>query len=276
MLVDRRNIEILAGQRDARANGTALVAVEQHLDPRHDDVVAAHAVREHAMLVLLFLRAVDRHRDADIVLHHPVDHFLAQQGRVGRQARVHLLAECATLVFRIRQRRLQHLEVEQRLAAKERQIHARRITRLAEHEIDALLGRLLVHETRLGARFDDLVFAVLVAVAARQVALARDVEHERLKRNAALGLLGDRLRWRRGDRVNRPHAEQLVDRRTDVLDAPPRRERVGEVIRRSIAVRQPVEHCLRQIVEAYDCGRRHEVEILGISTIERVVLSATQ
>src|SRR5215831_19174218 len=43
-----------------------------------------------------------------------------------------------------------------------------------------------VHEPRLRGAFDNAVLAVLVAVAAREIALARDVEHQRLERDASL------------------------------------------------------------------------------------------
>ena len=91
--VDGRDIEILPGERDARADGATTMAREQHLDVRHDEVVAAHAVREDAELVLLLARPVDRHRDADVVRHDPVDDLFAQQRRVRRQTRVDLFSQ---------------------------------------------------------------------------------------------------------------------------------------------------------------------------------------
>src|SRR5262249_18698356 len=100
-----------------------------------------------------------------------------------------------------------HLEVEQRLAAEERQVHRWRVASLAEHEVDALAGCLFIHEARLGRALDDAILAVLVAVAAREIAFARHIEHERLQRNAALGFLGGRLGWWRDDRVARSDAE---------------------------------------------------------------------
>src|SRR5512133_1591272 len=68
MLVDRDDVEVLSGERDARANRPPPMARQELLDVRDDDVVTPHPVRERTVLVLLLARAVDRHGDADVVL----------------------------------------------------------------------------------------------------------------------------------------------------------------------------------------------------------------
>src|SRR4029077_11323560 len=92
-----------------------------------------------------------------------------------------------------------------------------------------------VHEARFGRRLDDLVLAILVAIATREIALARHVEDERLQRNATLGLLDGGLWRRRENRMNRAHAEQFVDRRTNVFGAPALAEGIGELRARAVA-----------------------------------------
>ena len=67
MAIDPLDVERSGGQRDARADRPAAVPLEQLLDLRRDDVVAAGAVVEDAELVLHLARAVDRDRDADLV-----------------------------------------------------------------------------------------------------------------------------------------------------------------------------------------------------------------
>ena len=75
---------------------------------------------------------------------------------------------------------LQHLEVHQRLAAEERDVRRLARVALAQRQIDGGARRLGAHELGLAAVFgvDDLVFAVFVAVFARQVALVGDVHHQ--------------------------------------------------------------------------------------------------
>ena len=53
--------------------GRVRCRAQQLLDLRRDDVVAAGAVVEDAELVLHFARAVDRDRDADVVLGEELD-----------------------------------------------------------------------------------------------------------------------------------------------------------------------------------------------------------
>ena len=94
------------------------------------------------------------------------------------------LPELGGAPARVRDRRLQHREIEQRLAAEEGEMRDAWPLSLQE-ELDAVARRLLGHELRLLAVLgvDDLVLAVLVAIGARQVALVRDVHHHRGERD---------------------------------------------------------------------------------------------
>ena len=148
---------------------------QQLLDFRRDHVVAAGAVMEDAELVLHLFRAVNRDRDADVVLDEELDDVRAQQRGVGRQAEVNRFPELGGASAPVRDRRLEHREIEQRLAAEKGEVGD--AAALPEQELDAVARRLLGHEFRLLAVLgvDDLVLAVLVAIRARQVALVRDV-----------------------------------------------------------------------------------------------------
>ena len=154
------------------------------LDARRDDVVAAGAVLEDPELVLHFPRTVDRDGDPDLVLDQELDHVRLEQRGVGRQAEVDVLAERGGALLRVGDGLFQHREVEERLAAEESQVRDLVGARLLEHEVDALARRLLRHELRLAAVLgvDNLVFAVLVAVGAAQIALVGDVQHHRGER----------------------------------------------------------------------------------------------
>src|SRR5215204_850431 len=106
--VDALDVERPAGQRDARAYWTRAVPLQQLLDLRLDDVVAAGAVVEDAELVLDLFRPVDRDRDADALLGEKFDHLGLQQRAIGGDAEVDFLADlgvaplkkvmCATLL----------------------------------------------------------------------------------------------------------------------------------------------------------------------------------
>ena len=200
VLIDALDVHLSRRQRHARANRAAAVALQQLLDFRRDDVVAAGAVVEDAELVLHFLGAVDRNRDADAVLGQELDDLRLEQRAVGRQAEVDLLAQLVAPLPRVGNRLLQHREIQQRLAAEEGDVRDLVVARLLQHEVDALARRLLAHELRLLAVFgvDDLVLAVLVAVLAAQIALIGDVQHHRGQRKRRernhFGRGGDRAR----------------------------------------------------------------------------------
>ena len=70
------------------AIGLVRCRLQQLLDFRRDHVVAAGAVMEDAELVLHLARAVNRDRDADVVLDQELDDVRAQERGVGRQAEV--------------------------------------------------------------------------------------------------------------------------------------------------------------------------------------------
>ena len=107
-----------------------------------------------------------------------------EQRPVGREAEVDFLADLGAALARVGDRLLQDREVEQRLAAEERDVRHLVVARFLEHELHALARGLLAHELGLLAVLgvDDLVLAVLVAVGAAQVALVGDVEDHRRQR----------------------------------------------------------------------------------------------
>ena len=85
---------------------------------------------------------------------------------------------------------------------------------LAQQEVHALPRRLLAHPLRLPAvlGLDDLVFAVLVAVGAAEIALVGDVQHHRAERHRR-----ERQHFRhaphgRLDVTQRADADELVER----------------------------------------------------------------
>ena len=74
-------------------------------------------------LSCISLRAVDRDRDADLVLDQELDDLRLEQRGVGRQAEVDVLARAAAArCLRVGDRLLEHREVQQRLAAEEGQV----------------------------------------------------------------------------------------------------------------------------------------------------------
>src|SRR5580765_4190470 len=106
--------------------------LEQLLNLRRDDVVAAGAVVEDAELVLYLARSVDRDRDADLVLGEELDDLRLEQRAVGREAEVHGLAHLGAAPARVGDRLLQDRKVEQRFAAEERDVRDLVVARFLE------------------------------------------------------------------------------------------------------------------------------------------------
>ena len=234
------------------------MTLEQRLDLRRDDVVAARAVVEDAELVLQFLRTVDRDRDPDALFREELDDLGPQQRRVGRQAEVHGLAELGAALSGVGDGLDEHGEVEQRLAAEERDVRDLVGARFLEHEVDALSRDLLAHELRLPAvlRVDDLVLAVLVAVRAGKVALIGDVQHHRRQRERR-----ERDHFRRGRHgdihfADRLDPQQLVERGVEV-DLGHRRL---QLLARARALAHGAQHGVGRRVEREDRRARHEVD----------------
>jgi hypothetical protein len=207
------------GQRHARADRAALallVAREQLADARLDDVEAADALLEGTVAVLVLLGAVDRDRDAEAVLRQEVDDLVGQQRGVGRQRVVHALLPRRGLGLGVLDGGADRREVQQRLAAEERDGHLRPVAAAAQQEVDRLPRRVVVHlrlACALAARaVGQPVLAVLVAVRARQVALVGDVEHQRRQRERHRRQLRAR---RRGfaHRADDAEVDQVVQRR---------------------------------------------------------------
>ena len=182
MVIDLANVQRLLRQGHPGADRTRSMPGEQRLDLRRRNGVAAGAVVEDAELVLHLLRTVDRDGHANALVGKELDHVRPEQRGVGGQAEVDVLARFSGALPRIRDRRLQHVEIHQRLAAEKRDVRARVVARLAQGELDGLAGRRFAHELGLLAVLgvDNLVLAVLVAVGAGEVALVGDVHDQRL------------------------------------------------------------------------------------------------
>ena len=72
-----------------------------------------------------------------------------------------------------------------------------------------------------------------------------------------------------------PNSSSIDDRTSSMLQRDV--SALGEIVRSSESPSdRPVEHGLRQIVESDDGRRRHEIEVLRVSAIERVILTASQ
>ena len=271
--IDLLDVEVRRRERHARADRPRAVAPEELADLRRHQIVAAGAVGEDAELVLDVLRPVDRDRDADAVLGDELDDLRLEQRRV-REAEVHRFADFGRALPRVRDRLDEHREVEQRLAAEERDV--RDVARLAQQEVDALARRVLRHEFRLPAvrRVDDLVLAVLVAVGAAQIALVGDVQHHRRERDAPSGFEGDgrqrnhlgRHRRRRADLADRLHARQIGERLVDVVER-------AQLLARARAVGQRPQQRVGGVVELEDRRARHEIHERLSRSLEAMVLT---
>ena len=251
--VDALHVEVRGRQRHARANRAAAVPPQQLADFRRHQIVAAGAVVEHAELVLHVLRTVDRDRDADPVLGDELDDLRLEQRRVGREAEVDRLARFGRAPPRVLDRLDEHREVEQRLAAEERDV--RDVARLAQQEVDALARRLLRHELRLAAvrRVDDLVLAVLVTIRAAEIALVGDVQHHRREwKRRERDDLGNG-RPRHVDFADRLDARQIGDRLVDVLEA-------AQLLARARTIGERAKQRVGGLVELEDRGARHEID----------------
>ena len=219
MTVDPLHVHGTGRQRHAGADRAAAVPLQQLFDLRRDNVVAAGSVVEDPELVLHLFRTVDGNGDADLVLGQEFDDLRLQQRRVRREAEVHLLADLRGALPRIRNGLLQHWKIQQRFPAEERDVGHPIAARFLQHEVDALARRLLAHELGLLAVFgvDNLVFAVLVAVLAAQIALVRDVQHHRGQRERRQRDDFRLRRLRRAQLTDRPHAHELFQRRADSI-----------------------------------------------------------
>ncbi len=166
---------------------------DQRLDSRRDDVIASLAVREDPQFVVQVGRAIHADRHADLVLGEKLDDGGRQKGGVGGQAEVHALAVRRRLFVGISHHLLQQREVHERLATEESDTDGRPAVRRLQQEIHGGLRRLEVHELRFALRRGYLVFAELVAILARKVALVGQVHHQRLQ-----GKIRRRILDRRG------------------------------------------------------------------------------
>ncbi len=170
--------------------------------------------------------------------------------------------------------RLEHLEVHQRLAAEERDVRGLAGARFAQREVHARPGRLLAHELGLAAVLgvDDLVFAVLVAVGAGQVALVGHVDHQGLDGH---GLERDDLEGWRLDRqvVHGADAMQLGDRVLHFGLAEARRQRRQQLGGRVRPRRQQIDDGRRALVEGKHRRARHHVAETLPRRLERVELA---
>ena len=211
---DPLDVHLARGERDPRANRAAAVPLQQLLDLRRHDVVAARAVVEDAELVLHFLRPVDRNRDAHLILGEELDDVGLEQRAVGGQAEIDLLAELGAALPGVGDRLLQHREVQQRFAAEERHVCHLVVAGLPEHEVDAVARRLLAHELRLPSVLgvDDLVLAGPVAVLQLRLHWLVTFSTIVVSGNGASGITLGVGRDRRVDLGDRLHARELGER----------------------------------------------------------------
>ena len=157
---------------------------------------------------------------------------------------------------------LEHGEVEQRLPSEEGEVRDLDGAGLLEEELHAFPRGLVPHELRVvrARGVDDLVFAVLVAVRAGEIALVRDVEDHRREREAVgrqvvHDLFGGSPRL--PDGANLLKFEQPI---VYAVDGIPVGERVHDLARRAGAVAQQVEDRGGRRIDPEDAGRGHEVE----------------
>jgi hypothetical protein len=77
--------------------------------------------------------------------------------------------------------------------------------------------------------------------------------------------------------MNRAQAQELIDRRANVVGAPTIAQRRNEIGGRSVAGSKRLEDRVRQIVDLHDSGRRNEIEEARRSaSIECVKLAASE
>ncbi len=150
------------------------------------------------------------------------------------------------------------------------------VARLAEHEVDALAGDLLAHEAGLAALRHDPVLAVLVAVRARQVALARDVEHHRREREVLLGQDREHALLRARERADRPDLRELGDRAVDLLGAEAGGEERAKLRGRPGRLLERLQDRTARRVDPEDAGARHQVEEALARRLEGVELAEAE
>ena len=118
------------------------------------------------------------------------------QSGIRRKAELHALARLGGFILGVPHGLREQRKIHQRLAAEESHMNGRALGRLLDEHVDRRLRHVHPHILGLSVRFADLVGAVLIAIAACQIALVGEVQHNALQREGARGHLG-----RVGDRI---------------------------------------------------------------------------
>ena len=147
-----------------------------------DDIVAAAAVGEHAQRVVQLRRAIHAHGHANAIDRKELNDRRSKQRGVGSEAEIDRPAERRSLMVGVLHHPLEQRKIHQRLAAEERNVHAAPLAGFGKQHVDCGAGGVEIHELRLALGRRDFVRAVLVAVPAGEVALIRQVQHQRLQR----------------------------------------------------------------------------------------------
>src|SRR5439155_8641229 len=121
-------------------------------------------------------RPVDADGHAESVRLEKVDDLISEQRAVGSEREINLLARLPALFYSVGYNLAHELEVEQRLAAKEDDVHLTALAGLLEEKVHAGAGRVPVH---LHGRGTVLGRFGLVAVGTVQIALVGDVDDGR-------------------------------------------------------------------------------------------------
>ena len=172
----------------------------------------------------------------------------------------------------------QHRIVHQGLAAEEADVDPLALPRLAKQQVDTLPRRLVSHELGLRAvgGIDDLVFAILVAVATTQVALVRDVEDRRREgKRLDRGQRNDgrHLRHRFGGGPDRVDLLELGQEGIEVHRRKLRRHAGNQLGAVDRLVTQRVDQGARRGIQRKDSRAGDQIQIPLVGGLERMVFS---
>ena len=115
------------------------------------------------------------------VLRKVFDDLGSEQRGVGGEAEVDVLAGFVRATAGVVYGLTQHGDVHERLSTEKCQVDVAAPRRLFDEVIDRCFRRFNRHELWLALWRRDAIFAELVAILAREIALIREVEHQRLQ-----------------------------------------------------------------------------------------------
>ena len=163
---------------------------------------------------------------------------------------------------RVRDRRLQHREIEERLAAEKGHVRrpVRRLSRSRKSTLSRAVSSLMNFACLPCGGIDDLVLAVLITVGARQVALVRHVQHHRVERERH-----HRQHPRGGGLrlllvADCANVDQLADRRSHGVGVEAIGQRVDDAFVGRRRFGYDTKHGGRRRVEREYGGARHQVQ----------------